>query len=255
MSAPADAYDRFPAAVAVNIFGRLLAVPECAIAIQEIFPFVKLSEGHLAVEWRQLRSDMRSNVAWLWLQQLGLARHLGSELLIDAALRPYAADSLPRGRMLTQAELDVRLAAQQARGALAEEYIVERERRRLVACGCPHYAVGVRRVSVDNVEAGYDIRSFETNGDARYIEVKSSAGPRSFFILSINEYRCARRHGASYWIAWVGWAVRLPDGDCDNAWFRDPAAIIKNPGSSWTVTPAQLCVQRTGDDSSFQTKP
>ncbi len=255
MPAQAETHDRLPLAVACNVFQRLLALPEYAVHVQQVLLCIRVSQGQLMVPWRQIPSAERANVAWLWLQQLGLARHSGSQVIIDPSLLPYVADSLPTDRTLSQAELEERLATQQERAGLAEEYVVESERQRLIACGCPHYAVGVRRVSIDNVGAGYDIRSFETTGDSRYIEVKSSAGPRNFFILSRNEYRFARRHKRSYWIAWVGWAVRLPEGPCEVAWFRDVVAILKNPASPWRVTPAQLCVQRIGDDTGFQTEP
>ena len=38
----------------------------------------------------------------------------------------------------------------------------------------------------------FDILSFEVNGTPRHIEVKSSAGPRLFFVLTQNEYETAR---------------------------------------------------------------
>ncbi len=255
MPAPAEVHDRFPLAVAENVFQRLLALPECAIPIQQVLASVRVSEGQLTVPWRHITSALRANIAWLWLQQLGLAHHSGAHVVLDSVMLPFVVDSLPTDRTFSQAELEERLATQQVRAALAEEHVLEIERQRLIACGCPHYAVGVRRVSLENVHAGYDIGSFEVTGASRYIEVKSSAGPRGFFFLSRNEFRCARRSGASYWIAWVGWAARLPNGPCEVAWFRNPAAIMKSDESAWRVTAAQLFVERVADDTTYQTRP
>jgi Domain of unknown function (DUF3883) len=255
MPAPADVHDRFSGPVAANVFLRLLALPECVSPLQQVLSCPRVSQGQLTFPWRQIPATLRANMAWIWLQQLGLAWHEGANVVLDAILIPYATDSLPTHRTLSQAELEERLAAQKARAALAEEFVMETERQRLIACGCPHYAVGVRRVSIENVDAGYDIRSFEMTGAPRLIEVKSSAGPRNFFFISRNEYRSARRRGASYWIAWVGWAARLPDAPCEIAWFRNPAKIMKAESSPWRVTATQVCVQRIGDDAAFQTVP
>jgi hypothetical protein len=255
MPKPADAYDCLPLSAAGNVFQRLLARPECTFHIQDVLSCVRISEGQLTVPWPQIPPVLRRNIAWLWLQQLGLAQHAGPYVVLNPILFPYVADSMPTKRSLSQGELEERLAAQKRRAAIAEEHIVELERQRLIAAGCPHYAVGVRRVSLEKVDAGYDIRSFETTGGPRFIEVKSSAGPRAFFFLSRNEYQFARRHGTSYWLAWVGWAARLPAGPCEVAWFQNPAKTMKAEGSPWRVTIAQLCVERIGDDTLFQYAP
>ncbi len=255
MPVPADVHDRFPRAVAAAVFERLLAQPECLTHIQQILSCARISKAQLTIPWRQVPPPLRANIAWLWLQQLGLAWHDGAEVVLAADLLPYAIDSLPTHQTLSQAELEERLAAQKARAVLAEEYVMETERQRLIACGCPHYAIGVRRVSIENVDAGYDIRSFEITGAPRLIEVKSSSGPRSFFFISRNEYRFARRRTTSYWIAWVGWAARLPVGPCEIAWFRHPVEIMKANGSPWRVIATQLCVERTGNDTLFQSTP
>jgi hypothetical protein len=214
-----------------------------------------MTKDQLTVAWQQVAPGLRRNVAWLWLQQLGLAQHSGSQVLFDSSLRPFVADALPEQRGLSQAELDERLALQRKRAEDAEDYILELERQRLIAAGCPHYAIGVRRISGERVDAGYDIRSFEMTGAPRYIEVKSSAGPRLYFFLSRNEYRFARRHRASYWLAWLGWAARLPAGPCEVAWFPDPMRTILARESPWQVTSAHYCVQRTADDTPFQFIP
>jgi hypothetical protein len=255
ISDPAEAHDRLPPAAAGDVFQRLLAQPLFNADLQQVLSCVRISHGQLVVPWRQVPPDLRPNIAWLWLQQLGLAQHDGPQVLVDRSLRPFVADFIWLRHGLSQTELDECHALQRERAAAAENYAVEFERQRLVAAGCPHYAIGVRRVSVEKVDAGYDIRSFETTGAPRFIEVKSSAGPRAFFFLSRNEYRFARRRGTSCWLAWVGWAARLPAGPCEVAWFRDPVKTVMAMKSPWRVTYSQLRVRRVSDDTTFQAVP
>jgi hypothetical protein len=65
---------------------------------------------------------------------------------------------------MSQAELEERLRLQQKRSELAEEYVVGLERERLRAGGEDELAAEVARVSIVDVMAGFDIRSFEVTG-------------------------------------------------------------------------------------------
>ena len=80
---------------------------------------------------------------------------------------------------MSQTELEERLRLQRDRAALAEEYVLNLERERLRAAGKGELADEATRVSIDDVMAGFDIRSFEVTGPPRHIEVKSSAGRAS----------------------------------------------------------------------------
>jgi hypothetical protein len=144
-------------------------------------------------------------------------RHDGAEVEFDPALLPYVADTPPARRPVSQAELDERMELQRTRSALAEDHVVDLEKRRLHAAGAGHLAKEVVRISTEDVTAGYDILSFDRSGARRFIEVKSSAGPRSFFVLTRNEYDTARLKRGAYWLAWVGFAAKLPEGPCEVA--------------------------------------
>ena len=85
-------------------------------------------------------------------------------------------------------------------GEKGEQIVFESEVRELQKAGRQDLADRVRRVSLENVAAGYDIRSFSEDGNEKLIEVKSSKSSSPSFELTANELRTARKHGPSYWI-------------------------------------------------------
>lgn len=244
--------ERLPARLSLVVLERLLASDETKHSILQALGHVEASQTELLISIRLL-ADAADNPAWSWLQQLSLAAQRGDFLAIDERLRPFVVfTERPPRRPLSAAELQLRLAEQSARAAMAERYVVECERDRLRDHGCRGLAEDVQLVSVCDVSAGFDIASFNVDGSRRLIEVKSSAGPRDSFFLSANELAAARTHRDAYWIAWVGWAYRLPSGPCELAWFRDPSGLLNDTGA-WRVSPATLEVSRVADDSAYMT--
>lgn len=79
-------------------------------------------------------------------------------------------------------------------GRMAEEYALREERTRLEREGHPDLAERVGWTSQQDMSAGYDIRSFETDGRERRIEVKACRGNRDrfSFIVSDREFRKSR---------------------------------------------------------------
>jgi hypothetical protein len=153
---------------------------------------------------------------------------------------------------MSQAELEERLKVQGERAALAEKHVVKLEQERLRNSGHDELAEGVYRISPDDVTAGYDVHSFELSGQRKYIEVKASVGPRCRFFLSINELNKGRQYGESYWLAWIGFAERLPDGPVDTAWFRNPMTMLDLDGGPWEIAADGFVVARRDDDSLFR---
>jgi hypothetical protein len=248
--------DRFGPTLGRRVFERLLLLKEFSDPLHLALSYVRLGSDGLTVSWAAIPRNDQGSPGWLWLQQLELMTHTGSDVTFDPVLGPFVLDTPPARRRVSQAELDERLRLQQERAALAEEYVLRLERERLRAAGMGELADEVVRVSTDDVMAGFDIRSFEVmTGAPRHIEVKSSAGPRLFFVLTRNEYDTACGRQDSYWIAWVGSASNLPGGLCEVAWFQNPAALLDCEHPAWSVSNGDLVVQRSGDDSSYQQNP
>lgn len=85
-------------------------------------------------------------------------------------------------------------------GKQGEQFVLDLEKTRLRDNGRGDLVGRVEWVSQTSGDgAGYDIRSFDENGDARLIEVKTTKGPESTpFTITDNELRCSEEHGATY---------------------------------------------------------
>ena len=184
--------DRFSPPLALQVFGQLLLLREFSAPLQKALSYVALEPGELTLRWATVPRQERGDPGWVWLQQLGLMTHEGSRVTFDAGLRPFVLDTPPARRRVSLAELDERLRLQRERADLAEEHVLGLERERLRAAGMDELADETIRVSVDDVMAGFDILSFDLTGRARHVEVKSSAGPRLFFVLTRNEHQTGR---------------------------------------------------------------
>jgi Domain of unknown function (DUF3883) len=87
-----------------------------------------------------------------------------------------------------------REAANQSLGIAGEEFVLEFERWRLDAMGYPKLASHVEHVSQSRGDGlGYDIRSFESDGKERFIEVKTTSfGKETPFFVTQNELKFSR---------------------------------------------------------------
>ena len=61
-------------------------------------------------------------------------------------------------------------------GAAGEAFVLDVERARMVDFKRPDLVAEVKQVSLSDDGAGYDIRSFDHNGEERFIEVKTTPG-------------------------------------------------------------------------------
>lgn len=82
----------------------------------------------------------------------------------------------------------------------------------------------MERVSATDVSAGYDIRSFEDDGNIRHIEVKSSTNSHILFYWSSSERCFAQEHRLSYWIYFVPRVLELPRLKHEITLIKDPIA-------------------------------
>ncbi|MDH4091964.1 MAG: DUF3427 domain-containing protein [Cyclobacteriaceae bacterium] len=85
-------------------------------------------------------------------------------------------------------------------GKLGEESVLSYEKERLVSR--PDLADKVRHISEEEGDgAGYDIQSFELNGQIRYIEVKTTTGGKdNEFYATSSELEFAKRNNDSYYL-------------------------------------------------------
>lgn len=184
------------------LFLRMLECDACRTSLNAVLAGIPFTGQQFKFDWAQIPSACRKEVGWIWLQQLGLCQNDGMTVEISPMLAPYVAQSVPRGRPIPLQELERRLAMQARMASDAEEFIVLTEKDRLSRLGKNELAQNVHRVSSDDVTAGYDILSFETDGRIRRIEVKASAGPRlEFFICAT---KLMPRKGTASRIFWPG---------------------------------------------------
>jgi len=95
------------------------------------------------------------------------------------------------------------LAGEQRNRSLAragEHFVLAFERQRLHALGLDKYADTVEHSAVElGDHAGYDVQSWEPNGSAIFIRVKTTRyGPETPFYLTENELAMAEAYGQSY---------------------------------------------------------
>lgn len=87
-------------------------------------------------------------------------------------------------------------------GLMGEMLVLEYEKNRLLSEGLVHLAEAVVHTSVvEGDGAGYDIRSFNSEGQPVFIEVKTTrGGADTDFFMSINEVRFAEQQADRYYL-------------------------------------------------------
>jgi len=113
--------------------------------------------------------------------------------IVDLDILPPAPTQPGTGRGGGSANPDYEAEARKQKrlGDRGEKIVLDMERKRLTDAGKPKLAAQVKKADFDY--EGYDIRSFETDGTPRYIEVKATranVGKANFF-LSANELKKA----------------------------------------------------------------
>lgn len=88
-------------------------------------------------------------------------------------------------------------------GRMGEEYVVNEEKKYLKKEKRNDLAKKVKRISINDIGAGYDVISYDLNGNEKFIEVKATTGCGDKFEFTINEYRTAEKYGNDYWLYFV----------------------------------------------------
>jgi hypothetical protein len=148
-------------------------------------------------------------------------------------------------RSLSAAELEEKLDRDALHGKEAEEWVLAFEHRRLAN----HPLIDqVRRISDENVSAGYDIVSFSSLGTLHhdlFIEVKSYGGPKRFF-WTRTEIAKAEELGECYSLYLLD-RSRMSSADYHPQIIPGPyAALFQSQASGWTISPTTFeCVAPT----------
>ena len=141
-------------------------------------------------------------------------------------------------------ELEAALAAQAAHGRAAEEWVVRFEKRRLRG----HLLIDqIRRVSDEDVAAGYDIVSFSGLGALAhdlFLEVKSYERVPRFF-WTRNEIATAREFGEQYALVLLDRAL-WDRTDYMPKFIPGPYAALHLDRSDWRMEPSVFECRLTG---------
>jgi hypothetical protein len=125
----------------------------------------------------------------------------GEIAILEDGVRTVAGKTRPHAlsaegfRRLQQAREEI--------GELGEQWVVEHEIRALHDAGRDDLAGRVQRVSIRNVAAGYDVLSFDTDGNEKYIEVKTTVLTTNVFQITANEIETAEKYGDRFWLYFV----------------------------------------------------
>jgi hypothetical protein len=123
-------------------------------------------------------------------------------------------------------------------GDAGENFVYQYEGNRLRRTGRSDLAARIDWISQKVIGRGYDIKSFETDGSPRTIDVKATIGTGPTFFMSRNEWRVANRIRGSYWIYRV---VQALDEPRISTMLRDPigaegSSQITRIADGWRVT-------------------
>jgi len=198
----------------------------------------------------------RLNAIVYLLRRLGVIMEDNSVISVTPDYVVAVRDLLSDRRVRTEKELEQTLLENRRIGSQAEEAVVEYEQKRLRSLGHEFEAQSVKRISQLDVQAGYDIRSFDgdkrTLQHDRFIEVKASTGAELRFYWTANERRMAERLGEKYWIYFVRGFRESRSGQIQPVMIRNPAKRLSE--LALTVEPSVYLVQgqRTMPEESVQ---
>lgn len=92
-------------------------------------------------------------------------------------------------------------ASNRSKGLAGEKLVILHEQRKLLNLGREDLANKVEHVALDSDSAGYDILSFDEDGNKIYIEVKTTdKGINHHFFISQNEVKASQKYGKQYYI-------------------------------------------------------
>jgi hypothetical protein len=208
------------------LLASFLDDPMIEIALKMLLTNFQMVRGRLVARKSSLSTSLPQTLSCRALQQLGAIVTAGDYYVIQPSFEGLLNGIAIQASRFTQAELLRRLERQRVRADLAEEAVLKLEKRRLVSAKRTDLAAKVERLSLDDVSAGYDIRSFEVDETPRLIEVKSSVGARVSFEWSLGERRKAQLESTAYFIYFVPHSYGLPTLISPLVMIQDPLSLV-----------------------------
>jgi len=164
----------------------------------------KNNNGELWINKQDKRIGILEDRILRLLQQLKIARYNDDIVSIGIDEKEYLTNILFARYELNEEYFLELLEQKRHNGKIAEEFVESFEKDRLVNLGRNDLAQFVKKITSQNIAAGYDILSFDGKGleisPNRFIEVKGNSGEQVLFYVSRNEFSTAKRLSGKYWI-------------------------------------------------------
>jgi hypothetical protein len=158
----------------------------------------------LHIDPHDTRIGYLENLILRLFQQLGIAKYCDGNIIIPKNEIGWLLSTVSPVLHMDIDDLLDSLEARRQYGQLAEEYVLNKEKERLTGSKREDLAQLVRKISNQNIAAGYDILSFDgIDSDVspdRFIEVKGTTGNQISFYLSKNELDTAQKLRDKYWV-------------------------------------------------------
>lgn len=153
-------------------------------------------------------------------------------------IEAFENEDADRFKDLSPKELEKIRAKCQEVGDGGEAYVYRSEQKRLQKAGRGDLSAKIEWVSQKAVGRGYDIKSFDSDGTPRHIEVKATIGSGRTFFMSGHEWKVASRFRKSYWVYRVVNALENPKISIllQNPVEAERKKVILRVADGWRIT-------------------
>ena len=197
--------DRFSDFQSRYLFSRIIVKTEL---LNDIFNVINLlnkdKNNNLWISCRDKRIDSSADRMLRLFQQLNFADFNDGNIFIHNEKAEWLINVIGYGLTIDESTLMKILESCREVGSLAEELVMNYEKKRLCDCGREDLSSLVVRISKVNVSAGYDILSFNCDSPVsnpnRFVEVKGTSASEIAFFISRNELDKAKELQDNYWI-------------------------------------------------------
>tara|TARA_B110000971_G_scaffold176275_1_gene181677 strand:- start:752 stop:1675 length:924 start_codon:yes stop_codon:yes gene_type:complete len=165
-------------------------------------PVISLKDDKIIIDIGSIKLEYRPLL--MTLEKIGLVEFIDNQAVVT--YYSYAKKLLDRPLnkiVKSQSDLDIELEMKKIRGDLAEQFVFNQEVIKL-----NELTLNPIRVSVNNVNLGYDIETFSLDGNRIFVEVKSITNNSIFW--SENEIKVSKELKDNYYIYCVKFKDNKP---------------------------------------------